>query len=136
MNRTVRVAAHDPQFGTNLVVNGPLDSDTDWTKGTGWTIAAGVATATAVATGLRLSQVIPLVAGARYRIVFTVSGYSEGGVRPQFTAGTTVSGTNRTADGTYTEYMTAVTGNTTFHIQTQGASTTLNIDNVSVQRAL
>lgn len=132
LNTTTLDWDHVSKLAANQIVNGTFAADTDWTKGAGWTIAAGVATATTVADTVTLSQAQTLAAGTIYKVVFTVSGFSAGGVRPVFTGGTTVTGTTRTANGTYTEYLTAVTGNTTFALEAVG-STTLNVDNVTVQ---
>jgi hypothetical protein len=119
----------------NQIVNGTFASDTAWTKQAGWTIAAGVATATAVVTQLTISQLQTLTEGTRYKVTFTVSGFSAGGVRPVFSGGTAVLGTTRTADGTYTEYLTAGAGNTSFHLQAVG-TTTLDIDNVTLEEVI
>lgn len=123
------------KLAANMVTNSTFAADTDWTKGAGVTIAAGVATFTTVADGvLGLSQSasITLTAGKVYKFVFTVSGYSAGGVQARFGGGTEVLGTLRQADGTYVEYLTAVTGNTSVGIEAVG-TTTLNIDNLTVQ---
>lgn len=124
------------RLGADQVVNGTFATDTGWTKDAGWTIAAGVATATAIASPANISQAQSFTAGTIYKVVYTVSGFSSGGVRATFTGGTSVVGAARTANGTYTEYLTAVTGNTTFNLQAAFAAvgtTTLNIDNVTVQ---
>jgi hypothetical protein len=59
-------------LGSELIVNGNFDTDTDWTKGTGWTIGSGVATKTAGTASL-LSQNISAVAGKTYQITFTMT---------------------------------------------------------------
>lgn len=123
---------HVSALSADQVTNGGFGADSDWTKGTNVTIAAGVGTFTASPDGESLSQAQSFSAGTIYKVVFTVSGYSAGGVRPVISGGTSVNGTSRTADGTYTEYLTAVTGNTTFELEAVG-TTTLNVDNVTVQ---
>lgn len=123
---------HVSKLSASQAVNGTFDADTDWTKDAGVTIAAGVATFTAVANGLGLRQSQAFTAGTIYKVVYTVSGFTAGGVRAVISGGTSVNGTTRTANGTYTEYLTAVTGNNTFGFEAVG-STTLNIDNVTVQ---
>lgn len=120
-------------LGAELVANGGFSSGASWTTGTDWSIGAGVATKVAGAGATDLSQAISLTAGYVYRVVFTVSGYSAGTVTPTFTGGSTVTGTARSADGTYTEDLTAVTGNTTL-VLTGNAAGAFNIDNVSVKR--
>lgn len=124
--------SHVSKLGTNGVSNGTFDSDTVWAKGTNVTIGSGVATWTSSASGNRLSQSFSFVAGTIYKVVYTVSAFTEGGVRVLFEGGTTVTGTTRTANGTYTEYLTAVTGNVSLFFRCVG-TTTLSIDNVTVQ---
>lgn len=115
-------------IGPDLVVNGGFATDTVWTKGAPWTISSGVATC--AGTG-GLSQAIALSGSARYRITFTITAYTSGGVRPRFTGGTTVDGTLRSAAGTYTEFISAAPGNTTLVMS--GASFSGAIDNVSLR---
>lgn len=131
LNTSTLAWEHVSKLASDTIVNGVFAADTDWSKGAGWTIAAGVATATA-ASGTTLTQSQSLTAGKVYKFVFTVSGYSAGAVQARFGGGTAVLGTSRTANGTYTEYLTAVTGNTSVGFITTG-STTLNIDNVTLQ---
>lgn len=113
-----------------LVTNGTFDADANWTKGTGWTISGGTANASAATTG-SLTQAISLTSGRAYSVTYTVSGISAGQFIARFTGGTTVSGTGRTANGTYTELLTAAPGNTTLDIL-QSTDCNGSIDNVSV----
>lgn len=99
-------------LGAENATNGRFTSDTGWTKGTGWTIASGKASKVA-GTGSVLSQSATLTAGQAYMVFYSVEA-TAGTVTPQFTGGTTVSGTARSATGSYSELMVAVTGNTTF----------------------
>ena len=113
-----------------LVTNGTFDSDTAWTKGTGWTISGGVANKVA-GTASDLYQLFSFDVGKVYAVTFTVSNYSAGQVLPSFTGGTTVSGTARTANGTYTELLTATVGSNRFNIY--GNNTFAgSVDNISV----
>lgn len=91
---------------TDLVTNGAFASDTAWTKGTGWTISGGVATSDASqAANSDLSQTpSQIVADQWYYVTFTVSSYSAGNVRP-VVGGT--AGTNRAANGTFSEMIKA-----------------------------
>lgn len=133
LNTTTLGWDHVSKLAANQATNGTFSADTDWTKSAGTTIAAGVATLTNVATATAaLAQAQTVTAGTVYKIVFTVSGYTEGAIRPRFTGGTAVDGTSVSADGTSTQYLTAVTGNTTFNFITTG-ETSLNIDNVTIQ---
>ncbi len=118
-----------PFYSATLVTNGTFAVDANWTKGAGWAIAAGKATATASNAGL--DQTEGLVAGKLYRLTYTVSGFAAGTVKPQFTGGTTVSGTARAANGTYTELIRASSGNNNLRFLATGA--TLSIDDVILQ---
>ena len=73
-----------------------------------------------------------LGAGTVYKVTFTVSNHSAGAVLPMFTGGTQVDGTSVDDDGTYTQYLTAVTGNNAIEFQADG-ETTLDIDDVSIE---
>jgi len=109
-----------------LITNGGFDTDSNWDKGTGWTISGGKGVATA-ATG-NLSQLNFLSVGHRYRTTYTISDYVSGTVRIQ--CGTGGIGTTRSANGTYTEIITALT---TDDLLINGLTAfTGNIDDVSV----
>lgn len=95
---------------SDLVSNGSFAVDADWTKGTGWTIAAGVASSDGTqAADADLSQNPPLgiIENQLYYVTFTVSGYSAGNVCAVI-GGT--EGTDRAADGTFSEYILAGSG--------------------------
>jgi hypothetical protein len=94
---------------TALQTNGTFASDTVWTKGTGWTIAAGVASSSGAQTANSDLEQTPtsIVVGQAYYVTFTVSGYSAGNVRAVVGAAL---GTNRAANGTFNEYITATAG--------------------------
>ena len=93
-------------IGTELVSNNTFASDTVWTKGAGWTIGSGVATKTA-GTASVLSQTISITSGKTYRVVYTITR-TAGTITPRFTGGTTVTGTARSASGTYVDFFTAI----------------------------
>jgi hypothetical protein len=116
--------------GAEMVTNGGFAADTDWTKGTGWTIAAGVASSDgSQSANSDLSQAITALQGVEYEVVYTVSGYSAGNVRA--VVGSTA-GTNRAANGTYTETIVAgVSGEIAIRADLDFVG---NIDNVSVKR--
>lgn len=120
-------------FGNQIVDNPGFDSDTVWSKSTGWTISGGVASRGPQATGNSITQSMAFVAGVTYRITFTVTTVNAGQFRIRITGGTDVLGTLRSTPGTYTEYLTAVTGNNTFGISAWTAATDGSIDNISVQ---
>jgi hypothetical protein len=112
------------RLGTDSILTGTFAADTNWTKDTGWTISGGAAHALAVAHGDGLSQTQTIAAGSTYKVVFTVSGYVAGGLTPTFTGGTPVSGTTVTANGTYTQYLVGVTGNTALEFTTTDPAVT------------
>lgn len=133
LNTSTLAWDHVSKLGADLITNGTFAVDASWAKDAGVTIAAGVATWTAAPTSRGLRQNHAYVAGTIYKVTFTVSGYTEGSLLPRITGGTTVNGTAVTADGTYTQYLTAAASNTTLEFFSVGASTTLNIDNVTLQ---
>ncbi len=94
--------------GPDLVTNGGFGTDSDWTKGTGWSISGGTASSDGSQTGdADLTQDISAENGKSYEVTFTVSNYSAGNVTP--VVGDT-EGTDRAADGTFTETITAGSG--------------------------
>lgn len=121
-------------LGGEIVTNGGFSSDTSWIKGTGWTIASGAANKTVTATQSELGQAIPLISDVIYAITYTISNYSgTGWVRPYFGYnGTNVVGTNRTANGTYTDYLKADPLNGRIVFQAQ-ATVACSLDNVMIR---
>lgn len=109
--------------------NGTFASDTAWTKGAGWTIAAGVATATgAISTDLSQTAALPIIQGEAYIITYTITR-SAGGLIPKIGG---VSGTERIANGTYTEQIIA---GSTQALTFTGNGFTGTLDTVSIHRA-
>jgi hypothetical protein len=119
-----------PSMGANQITNGGFLEDADWTKGTGWTIGSGVATKTAGSASV-LSQAQTMTAGRYYIVTYTITR-SAGTITPQFAGGSTVSGTARSSSGTYTDIMTAVSGNNTVQFSAD-ASFAGTVDDVSVK---
>lgn len=115
-------------FGADQAVNGSFGADTNWTKGTNVTISGGTANFAATPTGQSLSQSQTLTSGVMYKVTYTISGYSAGAVAARFTSG---AGAQRTANGTYTDYLTAAPGDAGIAFTAAG-TTTLSIDNVSI----
>lgn len=114
--------------GGNIVTNGDFASETGWTLGTGWAIGSGTLNATAVTTGQSAEFAgAGVVSGNVYRIRYTISGYTAGGV--SIFLGT--AGAARSANGTYEEYLTATaSGAATFIRRT--SNFTGSIDNVEI----
>lgn len=113
-----------------LVLNGTFDTDSDWTKGTGWSISAGMATkASGTASGL--DQAGTFGAAKAYRVTYTISGRTAGGLYPAFTGGTSVFGVTTSANGTFTQVLVS-TGNNNARFFAD-ASFDGSIDDISVK---
>ena len=119
-----------PSMGSNQITNGGFDADSDWTKGTGWSIGSGVATKSAGSASV-LSQAQTMTAGRYYIVTYTITR-SAGSITPQFAGGSTVSGTARSSSGTFTDIMTAASGNNTVQFSAD-ASFAGTVDAVSVK---
>jgi hypothetical protein len=116
--------------GTGVVqaiLNGTFVDGTGWTLGAGWSVAGGVAVGSNV-TGFLTATVAPLTIGLIYRVTYTVSSYSAGGVRVLLGTSAAAGGT-RSANGTYTEDIVAAT--TGFRFESNGGNFTGNIDFVT-----
>jgi hypothetical protein len=94
---------------SELVTNGAFATDTDWTKGTGWTIGSGVASSDGTQSADSDLEQTPtkIIVGQAYYVTFTVSNYSAGNITPVI--GTT-EGTDRAANGTFSETIIASAG--------------------------
>ena len=128
-NQLELASAKTPTYGATLVTNGDFTTDTIWAKGTGWTIAAGMATGTA--SSASITQAVAVTAGKQYEITYTVVTPTAGTVQMQLQGGTVVSGTARATAGTFTEVLTAATGNTTLGFL--GAAWSGSIDDVIIR---
>ncbi len=115
------------------VANGTfVDGGTNWTADATWSIEDETAIHAAGVAG-NLSQLVTLVPGATYRVTYTVTVNIADVVFFSFQGGTPVVGTFRTAPGTYTEDVVAVTGNNALYF-TAGAGSDAVLDNISVTR--
>jgi hypothetical protein len=115
--------------GPELVTNGGFGADTNWTKGVGWTISAGKASSDgSQSADSDLTQDIDVLTGELYEVTFTISGFSAGNVRPR--VGTAL-GTNRAANGTFTEQIVCGAGGV-FDLRAD-LNFVGSIDNVSVK---
>jgi len=105
-----------------------VDPNNRWSLGTGWSISDGKAVAVATSSsGFSITQNNVLTAGVPHEITFTVSERTAGNVRFRADA---VSGTTRSADGTYTEIITPAG----HQFAIQGLDSFVGkIDNVSVK---
>ncbi len=119
-------------LGTNSIVNGTFDADTDWTKGSGWTIAGGVAVGTAT-TGNLNETATTVVAGKYYKLVH--DGVVTSGTY-RITAGGWTSDTI-SASATITRYFYAVsTAAVTFDGVTSFTGTIDNVVLTEVQSSI
>ena len=124
--------SYQDALGSEEVVNGDFATDSDWLKGAGWTISGGTANAAIpVASGLT-AIVGALTIGTTYKLTYTISNYSAGNIVIQ--AGWQSSGTSRSANGTYTEYLVCAGDTKVAFLGT--SSFTGSIDNVSVKEYL
>ena len=115
--------------GSELIVNGDFDTDSDWSKGTGWSISGNVASSDGSQSGNSyLNQSGAIVSGKTYKATFEIKAISAGEVR--IFVGNVETFTPRTTVDVFTEYITA--GSNEFWIR---ASSTFvgSIDNVSVK---
>jgi hypothetical protein len=90
----------ESSLGNEKVTNGNFAADSDWVKGAGWTISDGYAN---MGTG-NLTQDTTEVAGEVYKVTYTVATLTVGNITVSIGGS---SGTARTANGTYTEYLRA-----------------------------
>ena len=122
------------KYGSELVVNGGFDTDTNWTKTTGWTISGGVLNAN-VGNYISAYQMCSFYANSYYIVTYTVT-ITSGSCRVYFSGGTNAIGTERTTTGTFTEIIKANTGNNTLSISSIAIGFVGSIDNVSVKEVL
>ena len=117
-------------LGSNVVVNGTFDADSNWSKGTGWTISDGKARCDGSATGNTNLQtsVAPLTSGKLYKVTFDLTR-SAGNFR--FLIGSSGSTDYYTTDGTHSFYKVE-DGND--HVYAQGDSNFVGtLDNVIIK---
>jgi hypothetical protein len=69
-------------LGRNELTNGTFAADSDWTLGTGYTIAGGLLCAATGAGSNAYQDITVLKTGKYYDVVFTLSDYAGGSVRP------------------------------------------------------
>jgi hypothetical protein len=116
--------------GTELITNGDFATDTNWTKNAEWTISGGKANAANSVSYHRIVQSgVQLSNTTLYRLIFTVSNLTSGGVI--CVVGNT-NGLGVTANGTYVQYVTsASTAGSSLQIASNPTFTG-SIDNVSL----
>jgi len=125
----LRVYRRLDTVGANLVTNGDFPTDlTGWT-GTNWAQAATKALHTA-GNVAALTQSIAVTSGAKYQVIFTVSGRTAGTITAAIGA---AAGSARSADGTYCEYITALATGSIALTFTPSSPFDGNLDDISVK---
>jgi len=109
-----------------------VDPNDDWTLGTGWNIEDGKAASNGTASNLDQSGTF--LSGETYKVTFDVLNYVSGDIRFRFTGASNENGTLRSANGTYTEYITLT--NTQGILRFPSSAFNGSIDNVSVEQVL
>jgi len=113
-----------------LIINGSFATDSDWVKQSDVAITGGEAVWTNALNGTTLTQAGILIVGVIYEVVFTISNYTDGGLRAKLGGNL---GTVRSALGTFTEdIQTGV--NQDFVILSSGSGADVSINNVSLRR--
>ena len=129
--RMLSVKPNENLYGSELVTNGDFATDSNWTKGTGWSIVNGKASRTSQSGSTACDQNISITANKTYKIVYDLT-ITSGSFFVRLAGTTNVSGTSRTTSGTYTDYLTAATGNDKIRLVGENGSFVGSIDNVSV----
>ena len=93
--------------GVEQITNGSFDTDSDWGLGTNWSISGGSLNA-AAATATAFQQNTDIVTNKTYKVTYTISNYVSGSVRIEIGSANVSVGITRSANGTYTEYITAL----------------------------
>ena len=104
----------------------------DWTiaSGSGWSI--GENKLIGINANSSTYQGVGIQANKTYKIQFTVLDYVSGSVRPLLNGSTNVDGTNVSANGTYTQYLTS-TSNSNGNFSIRGISFNGSVTNISVK---
>jgi len=125
-------------LGSELVTNGDFATTSNWSENGGanaWSISGGKANCVAFASGRFFEQDNALAtsgAGKNYKVVFTVSNYSQGTL--YINVGGYQVGAAVTSNGTHTQYIavTNASSNDSVYLQSN-ANTILSVDNISVK---
>ena len=117
-------------LGSEEVVNGTFDTDSNWTKGIGWTIANGVAINQGNNGSQQILQTGVVSANKSYEMTITVVSNEGTGNNTIYIGNKIVSNTNLGV-GTYTFQATPTSGSTINIFCSTGGE--FSIDNVSVR---
>ncbi len=117
-------------LGSEEIVNGDFDTDSDWVKGTGWTIANGVAINQGNNGSQQILQTGVVSSNKSYEVTITVVSNEGTGNNTIYIGDKIVSNTNLGV-GTYTFQATPTSGSTINIFCSSGGE--FSIDNVSVR---
>jgi len=124
--------AHNPGFGAELTTHGDFNDSTAaaaaWIEGTGWSFSDNVLKNDGSHANSNIYQRLT-TQYKTYKVTFTVTAYTSGTVK-SFHGAPTGYGTNRTAIGTYTDYLLA--SSSTDFIGLTGNSFVGEVDNISI----
>ena len=118
-------------LGSELVTNGDFATDSNWYKGTGWSISNGTLQGTNV-NAISATQGGFSFLNKSFKVEYTITEISQGGIKVFL--GGSQSTPQRSAAGTYVEYIDITSGNSTLYIY--GINFTGKIDNVSVKEVI
>ena len=121
-------------FGPELVTNGDFATDSDWSLKSGSNISGGSLNFDGTQTSIRTinQSITSLDLTKIYKVTFTISNYTAGRVKVKIS--NNAQGTNKTANGTYVEYLSGMTSTTLSITASNGFAG--SIDNVSVVEVL
>jgi hypothetical protein len=120
--------------GPELVTNGDFATDSDWIVGAGCVISEGAGNIASSVNIAAFEQSLNTNASV-YKAAFSISNFVAGDYRFELRGASTIFGTNRAANGTFTEYLLGVPGNTSLRLR-GGADPTAqaSVDNFSIKK--
>ena len=121
------------ELGPEIITNGDNIQESEWTLEVGWSVSNGKLVANTNSNST-CAQLDSFTTGKTYKIVFTVSNYVSGQVRPQLAGSGSANGQNVSANGTYTQYIVAIANHNKFRFQATSNNFTGSISNVSVKQ--
>ena len=129
------VKPNENLYGSEIVINGGFDTDSNWGKGANWTISNGKANSDGSSNGQILQSNV-FEANKTYQVTFTVTKVSGSGLTARAYYGSYETILSITESGTYTTKFTPNTStNGTLYFISSG-SFVGSIDNVSVKEDL
>ena len=119
------------ELGSELVLNGNFDTDSDWNKNSNWSISGGEANCDGTSNGDINQGTTLATIGKSYKISYEVVSISQGEFFFKFGG---VNGTMRNSIGVYTETIQAINTN---RIALDSSNNAIgSIDNVSVKEVI